>query len=63
MLHALTSEAGSRTFAWIPVREEQSPQIPFDFGSENVLSVPREEGEFNEDDFRAKLRARLRALS
>ena len=34
---------GEHTANWIPIREENSPDIPFDFAQERILMVPRKE--------------------
>jgi hypothetical protein len=63
MLHSLTNSPVATPSAWIPIREEQSPRIPFDFASERVLIVARNnDGGLMEERFRADLRSRVRAL-
>jgi len=63
MLHSLTNSPVSTPTAWIPIREARSPRIPFDFASERILVIERDEqGEIMEERFRAQLRTRVKAL-
>lgn len=63
MLHALTNSPVTIPSGWIPVRERNSPRIPFDFASERVLVVARDSGgQLMEERFRADLRKRMKAL-
>ena len=51
---------------WIPIRESEpySPKPPFDFASERMLLVPRNERfELDADTFCIELKARLKALT
>jgi hypothetical protein len=63
MLHALEALSIQERTGWIPVREEDSPPLPFDFAGERVELVPRDaDGHVNEERFRSKLRARIERL-
>jgi len=45
MMHSLSSSANNLMIGWIPVREANSPEVPFDFGSQQILWVPRDGGD------------------
>lgn len=63
MLHSLTNSPVGTPSAWIPIREKQSPRIPFDFASERILLIERNrDGELMEERFRADLRGKMKAL-
>jgi hypothetical protein len=63
MLHALTNAPTAQPRAWIPVREADSPTVPFDFATERILVVPRtDDGALMEARLRDGLRRRVRAL-
>lgn len=63
MLHSLTNSPVTTPSAWIPIREGQSPAIPFDFASERILIIPRDNnGALLKERFRADFRARVKAL-
>src|SRR6266542_1049872 len=63
MLHSLTNAPAGRPSGWVPVREKRSSRVPFDFASERIVIVPRNEnGEVMEERFRSDLRRRMRAL-
>lgn len=64
MLHALThSDIVKSPDFWIPIREEKSPDAPFDFASERILIVPRsEEGKLNKEALRDSLNKRVEDL-
>ena len=48
--------------AWLPIREEDSPPLPFDIAGDRIEPVPRADGRLNEQLFRARLRVRLKQL-
>lgn len=52
---------------WLPIREDErySTRPPFDFASQRMLIVPREEGSLalKEDEFRTELKRHLKALT
>jgi hypothetical protein len=65
MLQAQTSAYMSEGEAtgWIPIRERNSPQAPFDFASERMLIVPRSAtGQLDERKLRDELARRVRSL-
>jgi hypothetical protein len=63
MLHALTNSPVSTPSSWIPIREKASPRMPFDFASERVLIIARNNnGELVEERFRSDLKKRMVAL-
>jgi hypothetical protein len=63
MLHSLTNAPSGNPSGWIPVRERQSPRIPFDFASERVQIIPRNnDGDIMEERLRSELRRRVRGL-
>jgi len=67
MLHARTSaNAGDVTgqpTGWIPIREKDSPKVPFDFAAERIVYVPRDDqGALITDAFEEDLRSHLEAL-
>jgi Predicted nucleotide-binding protein containing TIR-like domain len=63
MLHSLTNSPVGTPSGWIPIREKQSPRIPFDFATERILLIERSpDGELMEERFRASLRSKVNAL-
>lgn len=63
MLHALTNAPTGQPRAWIPVREADSPDVPFDFAAERILVVPRtDDGALMQAGLRNSLRRRVQAL-
>lgn len=63
MLHVLSQSDQSLSEAWLPIREEKPPPIPFDFVAQRVLFVPRlQSGELNEKLFRERLKKRIENL-
>ena len=63
MLHSLTNSPLTTPTGWIPIREKESPKIPFDFASERILIISRtNDGRLAEETFRADLRKRVEAL-
>ncbi len=58
MLSALSREASFDN--WIPIREEDSGPLPFDFANNRVLLVPRlKKSTLNAEKFKVDLRSRL----
>lgn len=58
MLSALPREASFDN--WIPIREEDSGSLPFDFANNRVLIVPRlKKHTLNAEKFKVELRSRL----
>ena len=63
MLHSLTNSPVAMPTGWIPIREKESPKIPFDFASERILVISRRnDGTLAAESFRADLRRRIEAL-
>jgi GAF domain len=63
MLHSLTNSPVGTPSGWIPIREKQSPRIPFDFASERILLIDRNrDGELMEERFRTDLRGKVKTL-
>jgi hypothetical protein len=63
MLHALTNAPTAQPWAWVPIREADSPNVPFDFAAERILAVPRtDDGALMEARLRDGLRRRVQAL-
>lgn len=63
MLHVLSHADNSLSEGWIPIREQESPSVPFDFASERILIVKRStEGGVNEEEFQTELRERVDKL-
>jgi hypothetical protein len=63
MLHSLTNSPVAVPTGWIPIREKQSPKIPFDFASERILIISRTpDGKLAPETFRSDLRRRVEAL-
>jgi hypothetical protein len=62
MMYAVV-QTSSGMKAWIPIREINSPPLPFNLSTERALLVPRyPNGSLNKEKFREDLRARLRAV-
>jgi len=63
MLHVLSQHDQSSAAAWVPIREQEPPPIPFDFIAQRILTVPRlQSGELNEKLFVEQLRKRIENL-
>jgi hypothetical protein len=63
MLHALYHADPESSDGWIPIRELDSPDAPFDFVAERRLEVARQpNGDLNEHQFKSDLRKRLNGL-
>jgi len=63
MLHAYTNTEADEPRYWIPIREAQSPPMPFDFAAQRTVLVPRlEDGTLEQVEFRNRLAERLAAL-
>lgn len=61
MMQAWTNSPNALLRGWIPVRQKSS-DIPFDISSERIVLVEIENGKFDEDDLKEKLRKYLAAL-
>lgn len=63
MLHVLSHADQSLSDGWIPIREGDSPPVPFDFASERILIVERSpDGSVNREEFEVQLRERIEKL-
>lgn len=62
MMQALANSPNALLRAWIPVREKDSPKIPFDIATERLLAVDRVDGKLNKEAFEDALRQRMLAL-
>ncbi len=63
MLHSLTNSPVAMPTGWIPIREKRSANIPFDFASERILIISRNnDGRLAEETMRTDLRKRVKAL-
>lgn len=63
MLHSLTNSPVAVPTGWIPIREKESPKIPFDFASERILIISRtHDGKLASETFRSELRRRVSTL-
>ena len=63
MLHMATEGNGGVGTGWIPIREEASPDVPFDLVSQRTVLVRRsQDGQLNKKAFAKELRAKLSAL-
>ena len=62
MLHALTNAPEREPSGWIPIRERQSGQAPFDFAAERILMVTRTETGAVAERFHLELKRRVTAL-
>ena len=62
MLHALVNAPEAPPSGWIPVREDDSPDAPFDFADQRIERVPRDSGQVNEERLSGQIRRRLAAL-
>ena len=63
MLHALVNAPDAPPSGWIPVREDDSPQAPFDFADQRIERVPRDtQDQLDEDRFRTQIKRRVAAL-
>ena len=62
MLHGRRNTNPHRPTLWIPIREENSQEAPFDFRAERTIMVPRDENGVDKDALRAQLEALVRRL-
>jgi hypothetical protein len=62
MLHALVNAPEAPPSGWIPVREDDSPDAPFDFADQRIERVPRDTGQLNEEKLRTQIQRRLASL-
>lgn len=62
MLHGRSDANSSTPASWIPIREKNSTDAPFDFASERMIIVPRQNGRLQVSQFKTMFRNRLDAL-
>lgn len=62
MMQALANSPSALLRAWIPIREKESGNIPFDIASERILLVDRDNEKFKNDIFKEELKQRINAL-
>ena len=62
MMQALSSSPNGLLRAWIPIREKDSPTIPFDIASERILTIDRTDGKLDNAAFSKSLRDRMTGL-
>lgn len=63
MFHGRVDEATPIPASWIPIRERESPELPFDFAQERILWVERtKKGALKIKSLAASLRSRLDAM-
>ena len=61
MMNALVHTSAAMG-AWIPIRERNSPGLPFNFSTERILFVPRDSrGQLIAEAFKDELHRRCRA--
>jgi hypothetical protein len=66
MLQALVNVASSYPIQWLPIREKDSPCVPFDFAGDRILEVPRNPNEprdLQDHAFERMLRNRVQAMT
>ena len=64
MLHAYTNTDADQPRYWIPIREAESPPMPFDFAAQRTVLVPRlADGTLDTAKFQSLLDERLAALT
>lgn len=63
MLHVVTATDALSGTGWIPIREKDSPEVPFDLGNQRMVLVERDaDGEANIEEFRKDLTAKIESL-
>ncbi len=63
MLHMVTATDAISGTGWIPIRETDSPEVPFDLGNQRMVLVERNsDGEANIDAFKDDLTAKIESL-
>jgi len=63
MLHMVTAADVMSGTGWIPIREEDSPTVPFDLGNQRMVLVRRDaEGVANIEEFKSDLTEKIRSL-
>lgn len=63
MFYALCNYNDSSTLGWIPIRENNAGEIPFDFSTERIIFVDRRnDGEIEKANFTTKIKKRIDRL-
>jgi hypothetical protein len=63
MLHMVTATDVISGTGWIPIRETDSPEVPFDLGNQRMVLVERNsDGEANIEAFKEDLTAKIESL-
>ncbi|MES9867696.1 MAG: hypothetical protein ABW157_20415 [Candidatus Thiodiazotropha sp. LLP2] len=62
MLHGRSDADSPIPASWIPIREKNSVEAPFDFATQRMIQVPRNSGKLQITRFKAMFRKRLDAL-
>jgi len=65
MLHSLIHSPAAAPLAWIPIREQKSPPMPFDLSHQRVIEVKRlgaDSCQINQDALTSELRDRIDEL-
>ena len=63
MFQSLTNSPGEKPIGWVPIREQQSPPPPFDYGSDRILQVERlSDNSLNVQTFVSNLSKRISNL-
>ncbi len=63
MFHGRVDEITPVPASWVPIREQQSPDLPFDFAQERILWVERTRtGKLRTKSFATAMRRNLDAL-
>ena len=63
MLHIVTSSDSVSGTGWIPIREKDSPDVPFDLGNQRMIFVERDDdGQANIEKFKQDLKDKIAAL-
>lgn len=65
MLHALTNnDIAYSPESWIPIREKDSTDMPFDFAAERIIVLRRDKnGKLNKDRLESELKDRLKEIT
>ena len=63
MMHSqMNTELNSEPTGWIPIRESESPELPFDIASQRTIMIERDNGTINAEKFKYDLDARIKTL-
>lgn len=63
MLHMVTSSDSASDTGWIPIREKDSPDVPFELGNQRMVLIERDsDGNANIEEFRKDPTGKIAAL-